>query len=90
MDEWKLADAKNRLSEVIEKACADGPQIITRNGRKVAVVVPYEQYESDRELEQKSKNKRFIEHLFSMPLARDDEEDDLFERLPVKPREVKF
>ncbi len=90
MDEWKLADAKNRLSEVIEKACAEGPQTITRNGRKVAVVVPYEQFERDRDLEKKSENQRFIEHLFAMPLAPDGEEDDLFERLPVKPREVEF
>jgi prevent-host-death family protein len=36
---WAVADAKARLSEVIERAIASGPQTITRNGRPTAVVV---------------------------------------------------
>ena len=47
MDEWKLADAKNRLSEVIEKATEDGPQVITRHGKKVAYVVAAKDYEKE-------------------------------------------
>lgn len=34
---WNLADAKNRLSEVVNRALSEGPQTITR--RKDAVVV---------------------------------------------------
>ncbi len=34
---WNLADAKNRLTEVVNLALSDGPQTITR--RKDAVVV---------------------------------------------------
>jgi prevent-host-death family protein len=34
---WNLADAKNRLSEVVNLALTEGPQTITR--RKDAVVV---------------------------------------------------
>lgn len=34
---WNLADAKNRLSEVVNLALSEGPQTITR--RKDAVVV---------------------------------------------------
>lgn len=37
MNEWKLAEAKNRLSEVVNRALAKSPQRITR--RKDAVVV---------------------------------------------------
>lgn len=37
MDDWKLAEAKNRLSEVVSRALAKSPQRITR--RKDAVVV---------------------------------------------------
>ena len=37
MNEWKLAEAKNRLSEVVNRALAKTPQRITR--RKDAVVV---------------------------------------------------
>lgn len=36
---WPVADAKARLSELIENAIAAGPQTITRNGRPAAVVV---------------------------------------------------
>ncbi len=34
---WNLAEAKNRLSEVVNRALSEGPQTITR--RKDAVVV---------------------------------------------------
>jgi prevent-host-death family protein len=42
---WTVAAAKARLSEVIERARSQGPQTITRNGRKTAVVVAVEEWE---------------------------------------------
>jgi prevent-host-death family protein len=42
---WSVADAKARLSEVIDRALSDGPQIITRKGRKTVVVVSAEEWE---------------------------------------------
>jgi len=36
---WSLADAKARLSEVVDRAGRDGPQEITRHGKPAAVVV---------------------------------------------------
>jgi len=42
---WTVAQAKARLSEVIENARTHGPQIITRNGRRTAVVVGAEEWE---------------------------------------------
>jgi prevent-host-death family protein len=44
-DSWTVAEAKAKLSEVIEQATASGPQTITRNGRKAAVVVSAEEWE---------------------------------------------
>jgi prevent-host-death family protein len=44
MGTWQLQQAKARLSEVIETAKKDGPQIITQRGVKSAVVVPFEQW----------------------------------------------
>ena len=41
---WTLANAKARLSEVIERA-QSGPQIITRHGKPNAVVVSAEEWE---------------------------------------------
>jgi prevent-host-death family protein len=42
---WTVAEAKAKLSEVIAQTQVQGPQIITRNGRKAAVVVSYEEWE---------------------------------------------
>jgi prevent-host-death family protein len=42
---WTVADAKARLSEIIEKARRDGPQVITKNGRLTAVLVSIEEWE---------------------------------------------
>ncbi len=42
---WTVAQAKAKLSEVIEQAQAQGPQAITRNGKKAAVLVSAEEWE---------------------------------------------
>ena len=41
---WALQDAKNRLSELVDRAIKDGPQTITRRGRETAVVVSISHY----------------------------------------------
>lgn len=42
---WSVAQAKAKFSEVIERAKSEGPQTITRNGRKAAVLVAAEEWE---------------------------------------------
>lgn len=42
-DTWTLANAKARLSEVIDRA-QTGPQVITRHGKPNAVVVSAEEW----------------------------------------------
>jgi prevent-host-death family protein len=42
-DEWAVADAKARLSELLDKA-VDQPLTITRNGKPVAIVVGIEEW----------------------------------------------
>ena len=42
--EWQLQEAKNRLSQVVESACQDGPQTITLRGKPAAVVVSFEEF----------------------------------------------
>jgi prevent-host-death family protein len=44
-DIWSVAEAKAKFSEVLERARAEGPQTITRNGRKAAVIVGAEEWE---------------------------------------------
>ena len=41
---WQLQDAKNKFSQVVENALTDGPQIITRRGAEVAVVLSADDY----------------------------------------------
>lgn len=41
---WQLQDAKNRFSELVDRAMKDGPQIVTRRGRRAVVVVSVEDY----------------------------------------------
>lgn len=41
---WPLSEAKNKFSEVINKALAQGPQVITRRGEEVVVILSREEY----------------------------------------------
>ena len=39
-------DAKNHFSEIVNKALRDGPQVVTRRGKKAVVIMSVEQYQS--------------------------------------------
>ena len=41
---WQLQEAKNKLSELIERALKQGPQLITRRGEKAVIVMSYKEY----------------------------------------------
>lgn len=41
---WQLQDAKNKFSQVVNEAMAHGPQVITRRGQEVAIVISYDEY----------------------------------------------
>ena len=42
--QWQLQDAKNKFSEVVNRAISTGPQEITRHGKKTAVVLSFAEY----------------------------------------------
>jgi antitoxin Phd len=42
--EWQFQHAKNKLSEVMGHALENGPQEITRHGKKAAVLLSMEDY----------------------------------------------
>jgi len=44
LEQWKLEDAKARLSEVVRRAGTSGPQLVTVRGREAAVILAPEQY----------------------------------------------
>jgi antitoxin Phd len=42
--EWQIQEAGQRFSELVRQAEADGPQVVTRHGRAVVVVIAAEEY----------------------------------------------
>ena len=44
MGSWQLQKAKSRFSEFLNAALKEGPQIVTRRGVEVAVLVPMEEW----------------------------------------------
>ncbi|NVO07532.1 MAG: type II toxin-antitoxin system Phd/YefM family antitoxin [Rhodoferax sp.] len=44
MNSWQLQEAKSRLSEVVDLALGEGPQMVTRHGRETAVVLSASDY----------------------------------------------
>ncbi|MEX2211856.1 MAG: type II toxin-antitoxin system Phd/YefM family antitoxin [Gaiellaceae bacterium] len=41
---WQLQAAKQRFSELVERARREGPQLVTKHGREAVVVVSAEDY----------------------------------------------
>ena len=41
---WQVQEAKQRFSEVLRSARADGPQFVTKHGDEVAVVLDIREY----------------------------------------------
>jgi prevent-host-death family protein len=41
---WKLQDAKARFSEVVRRACSEGPQHVTVHGREKVVVLSADEF----------------------------------------------
>ena len=66
MQEWRLADAKNRLTELVNKVLTVGPQIIQRRNDTVVVIskAEYERLIGERP--------SFKQHLLNPPHSMDD------------------
>jgi prevent-host-death family protein len=41
---WQVQEAKQRFSEVVRRALSEGPQIVTRHGADVVVVLDAEEF----------------------------------------------
>ena len=41
---WQLQTAKQHVSQLVECARRDGPQVVTKHGKEAAVVVSAEEY----------------------------------------------
>ena len=41
---WKLEDAKNQFSRVVQAALDEGPQVVTRRGEEAVVVLAFDEF----------------------------------------------
>lgn len=59
---WQLQEAKQKFSELVRSAEKEGPQVVTRHGEEVVVVVPAEEWRrlSGRDGEKKMDFKEFL------------------------------
>ena len=64
---WALQDAKNSFSEVVSRACADAPQIVTKRGTPTVVVLSWRTYR-----EKIAKRPSLLEALRRCPGGSDD------------------
>ena len=79
---WPLYEAKNKFSELVDRALKHGPQLVTRRGEEVVVVISKEEYRRLRSSEPSLK-----EFFRSSPLV--GQELDL-ERDKSLPRDVEL
>jgi antitoxin Phd len=80
--QWKLQDAKNHFSEVVEIAMRDGPQEVTKHGEHAVVIISFALYQ---ELNRPKEN--LVEFFKNSPFH--GAELDL-ERDKDTPREIEF
>ncbi len=64
---WQLQEAKQRFSELVRRTLEEGPQVVTRHGEEVVVVVPAEEYRRMTERADGEKKMDFKEFLMSAP-----------------------
>jgi prevent-host-death family protein len=43
---WQVQEAKQRFSQLVQRALDDGPQVVTRHGEEVVVVLSADEYRS--------------------------------------------
>ena len=84
---WAIQNAKNQFSKVVDTALQGTPQVVTRRGVPVVVVVSADQYNYLTKKEQT--NNGFARFLLSMPIgAEDSDAGDIVQNLEL--REVEF
>jgi prevent-host-death family protein len=84
--EWQLQTAKNRFSEVVNRAVTEGAQTITRHGKPVVVVLSQEEFRKLATVKEE-KEWSMLEHLLACP---DKTLHKRIFRTPGPPRDVDF
>lgn len=77
---WQVQDAKNKFSEVVERAISEGPQEITRRGKKTVILISVRDY-----LRLKQRKKSIVDFFKDSPLSTIS-----FEREKDYPRSIEL
>ena len=79
---WQIKDARANFSALVDKAISDGPQIVTRHGKKAVVVVSMEEW-----MRRERRRGDLVDFFANSPLR---EEGIEIERQRDYPREIEF
>ena len=79
---WKLQDAKNHFSEVVELAMHEGPQEVTKRGEHAVVILSFDTY-----LELSKPKENLVTFFKNSPLYGLELD---FERNRDTPRDIEF
>ena len=64
---WQLQDAKNKFSELVERAAEGEAQVVTKRGKRAAVLVSAEEYSRLKGRQAGARPTDFVQHLLSAP-----------------------
>jgi prevent-host-death family protein len=80
---WQLQQAKARFSELVKRACAEGPQHVSVRGEPTVVVI------SEREFTRLTRPRRsIVDHILDGPPWPDDVVDAINDRARDAGREI--
>jgi prevent-host-death family protein len=79
---WQLQEAKNKFSYLVDLARSTGPQIVTRHGKEVAVLISISEYKKLIK-----PNTNLLEFFLKSPLTGIDLEID---RKKERPRDIEL
>jgi len=82
---WPLQDAKNRFSELVQRAKREGPQIVTLRGERAAVVLSAESYDALI-----AERPTLVDHLLSGPVWDEELSDIVNARAKTPSRDPAF
>ena len=79
---WQIKDARANFSTLVDKAMSDGPQIVTRNGKKAVVVMSIDEW-----MRRERRGGDRVDFFANSPLHEENVE---IERQRDYPREIEF
>ncbi|MBO9484366.1 MULTISPECIES: type II toxin-antitoxin system Phd/YefM family antitoxin [Gammaproteobacteria] len=83
-NQWQLQEAKSKFSHIVEKACNEGPQFVTKHGDNAVVVISYDDYQR-----MVLPENNLVDFLRSSPFAGTTETEE-FTRDKEMPRDIEL